>query len=113
MAVRALARVNLAAIERNVARLRDRIDRTAAAIHGMSVPTQDKIWKRVRKERELLERLLSFDYLLISYCERVRERLAALTPEEWRDQARKAEIEAELRELEGVIRERQQLLLIV
>jgi hypothetical protein len=93
--------------------LRDRIDRIAAGIHGMSVPTQDKVWKRMRQEHELLTRLLSVDYLLISQCDQVRERVASLTPEAWRDPARRVEIEGLLRELESVIAERQQLLLFL
>jgi hypothetical protein len=93
--------------------LRDRVDRIAAGIHGMSVPTQDKIWKRIRQEYELLTRLLSTDYLLISHCSEARECAARLTPELWRDPARRAEIEAVLRELEAVIAERQQLLVML
>jgi hypothetical protein len=93
--------------------LRDRIDRLAAAIHGMSVPTQDKIWKRIRRELDLLNRLLSTDYLLISYCDQLREKVAALAPESWREGASRAEIEQLMQQLEGVKGERQQLLSVV
>jgi len=93
--------------------MRDRIGQTAAGIRGMPVPTQDKIWKRMRQELDLLTQLLSIDYLLITHCERIRECAAALTPEEWRDPAHKAEIERLLQELESAIRERQQVLLLV
>jgi len=93
--------------------LRDRIDRLAAAIHGMSVPTQDKIWKRMRQELELLNRLLSTDYLLISYCDQLREKVVALTPDSWREGTARAEIEQLLLQLEGVKGERQQLLQIL
>jgi hypothetical protein len=93
--------------------LRNRIDQIAAGIHGMSAPTQDKIWKRFRQELDLLTRLLSTDYLLITLCERVREAVASMTPQEWHDQDKQAEIDGALRELETVIRERQQILLIL
>ena len=93
--------------------LRDRVDRIAAGIHGMSAPAQDKIWKRMRQEGELLTRLLSIDYQLISECDQVREFATALTPEAWRDPARQAEIEGLLRELETVIAERRQVLVVL
>jgi hypothetical protein len=93
--------------------LRGRVDQLAAGIRGMSAPTQDKIWKRFRQELDLLNQLLSTDYLLITLCDRVREAIAELTPQDWHEQARISEIDAALRELETVIRERQQILLIL
>lgn len=91
--------------------VRDRLDRVAATIHGMEAPTQDKIWKRLRGERETLTRLLSTDYLLISTCDRLREWATGMTPEAWRDPARRAEVEAMLREIDELIQERRQILL--
>lgn len=93
--------------------LRNRVDQVAAGIRGMSAPTQDKIWKRMRQELDLLTQLLSVDYLLITHCARVRDAAAVLTPEDWRDPSRRAEVDGLLRELESVMRERQELLLIV
>lgn len=93
--------------------LRDRIDRMAAAIHGMEVPTQDTIWKRMRREIDVLTRLLSLDYLLITYCERIREWAASLTCEEWRAEGRLREVESQVRELDDVMRERRQILVVL
>ena len=76
----------------------------------MAVPTQDKVWKRLRGERETLSRLLSTDYLLISTCDRVREWAAGTTPGSWRDPAHRAEVDAALRELDEIIQERRQIL---
>lgn len=97
---------------RAILALRDRLDGLAAAIHGMPAPTSDKIWKRLRGEREVLTRLLSTDYLLISTCERVREWAAGVTPEAWRDGGCIADIQALLAEIESVIQERRQILVI-
>jgi hypothetical protein len=91
--------------------LRDRMDRTAGAIQGMEAPGQDKIWRRLRGEREVLTRLLSADYTLISTCDQVREWAASTTPQSWRDPNHRAEVESLLREIDGVVQERRQILL--
>lgn len=93
--------------------LRDRITRLAAALRGMSAPTQDKIWKRFRQELDLLNQLLSVDSLLITHCENVRQTVASLTPEAWREGDERVAIENLLNELDSVIRERQQILQIL
>lgn len=90
--------------------LRDRVDQVQSTIHGMPVPTQDKVWKRLRGERETLERLLSTDYLLINSCDGVREWASRTSPESWRDPTHLAELEAMLRELDATIGERRQIL---
>jgi hypothetical protein len=91
--------------------VRDRVDRAAGSIHGMEAPKQDKIWGRLRSERETLSRLLSTDYLLISTCDRVRVWAEGMTPEAWRDPARVAEVDSMLREVDQTIQERRQILL--
>lgn len=90
--------------------LRDRTDRLVAGIRGMAVPTQDKVWKRIRKEMDLLNRLVSTDFLLISQCDGIRDAAASLTPDEWQSGAGRGELEGLLAELDTVVAERQQLL---
>jgi len=90
--------------------LRDRLANLASLIRGMSAPTQDRIWRRFRQELDLLERLLHADSLLIDYADRVGERIAMLTPEIWRDEPARAEIEVMVSEMERSARDRQALL---
>jgi hypothetical protein len=93
--------------------LRDRLEGTASLIRGMPVPTQDKIWKRFRQERDLLEQLVNLDLLMIEQCADIRAAAQALAPDVWRDQDAGGSMNALLQELEGTIRERQSLLTIV
>jgi len=79
----------------------------------MPVPAQDRIWKRFRQELDLLSQLLSADYLLISQCHELQGIVATLTPQSWHDEERRAEIEGRLREIDGAIASRQQILTIV
>jgi hypothetical protein len=65
----------------------------------------------LRGEREVLTRLLSADYTLISTCDQVREWAASTTPQSWRDPNHRAEVESLLREIDGVVQERRQILL--
>jgi hypothetical protein len=90
--------------------LRDRVGRMASAIRGMSAPSQDAVWRRIRSEASLLNQLLSVDYLLIEHCGDIRDAAAALTPETWDQGAGEQEIGAALARLETLIRERQQAL---
>lgn len=94
----------------DILRLRDRIGQLSSGIRGMPVPTQDKIWRRFRKELTLLQQLLSADYLLISHCEGVRSTAENLTPEAWNVAGADGEVQQHLGALDAAIRERKQLL---
>jgi hypothetical protein len=82
-------------------------------IRGMSVPIQDKIWRRMRKELTLLNELMNSDYLLISTCDGIRDLVESLTPETWRDGRGLSEIEDRLRDLDNIMRDRQRILQMV
>jgi hypothetical protein len=90
--------------------LRDRLANLASLIRGMSAPMQDRIWSRFRQELDLLERLLHADSLLIDYADRIVGRIESLTPEGWRDETMRAEIERMVSEIERSARDRQALL---
>ena len=74
------------------------------------LPGVDRIWRQIRTGGDLLWQLLAFDYQLISTCDQVRDRIAALTPATWHDTAVSEDLAALLTEVEGIIRERQRLL---
>ena len=93
-----------------ILRLRDRIGGLSSGIRGMPAPTQDKIWRRFRKELTLLQQLLSADYLLISHCEGVRSAAETLTPDAWNAGGAETEVQQHLTALDGAMRERKQLL---
>lgn len=90
--------------------LRERLVNAGALIRGMPLPGVDRIWQQVRTGGDLLWQLLAFDYQLITTCEQVRDRVAALTSTIWHDTAASVELDALLLGLEGTIRERQRLL---
>lgn len=96
--------------QRELVRLREDIRDLSSRIGGLSVPTQDKVWQRVRDEKTLLDALLSYDHLLIEQADTVRLQALALTASEW-DDAGGASLETALRTVEATLRERQQLLL--
>jgi hypothetical protein len=93
--------------------LRDRLTRLSSLIRGMSAPAQDKIWRRFRQELDLLERLLHADLLLIDYADRIAGRVETLTPEGWRNDALRAEMEMMVAEIERSARDRQALMQIL
>src|SRR5437763_15605553 len=56
-------------------------------IRSMTVPTQDRTWEHFRSELSLLNQLLLFDYHLITSCQQVSEKAAALSPADWNEEA--------------------------
>src|SRR5436305_7401964 len=54
------------------------LSRVESHIRGMSVPTRDRIWWRVRQEQALLTKLLEFDLSLVRDSERIYEYVAQL-----------------------------------
>lgn len=70
---------------RALADLHRQLDDLAARIRGMVVPTQDRVWERVRSEQALLHELLRHDYDLIAPCRELREAVDALDLSTWND----------------------------
>jgi hypothetical protein len=70
---------------REMARLQERFGDLETRIRSMAVPTQDRVWERIRNEKALLNQLLLHDYSLISPCHELREQAQALTPADWND----------------------------
>jgi hypothetical protein len=58
-----------------------------AHVRGMSVPTQDRIWWRFRREQQLLMQLLNFDLTLVRSSEQIYQYVAELTPVYWNSQS--------------------------
>lgn len=70
---------------RALAGLQDRLASLETRIRSMPVPTQDAVWERFRRERTLLDELLTHDYNLIAPCQDLRERVKGVKVEEWGD----------------------------
>ncbi|HTK10718.1 MAG TPA: hypothetical protein VL485_26325 [Ktedonobacteraceae bacterium] len=79
-------------------------------IRGMSVPSQDRIWWRIRQEQTLLSQLLSFDLSLVNLSEQLYRYVAQLTPEEWQQQG-SSSLQQFIRPLVQVARDRERFLL--
>lgn len=94
---------------RALGRLREKIRALEAAIRGMSVPSQDKIWWRFRQEPSLLHNLLTFDLGLLQRTAEIAQQSQSLTPDAWRS-GDTATLLAALTPLETLIRDRQKLL---
>lgn len=80
-------------------------------IRGMSVPTQDRIWWRIRQEQTLLNQLLRFDLNLVHVSEQVYQYTAQLNPEQWNNQG-SGQLRELIRQLTQLAREREQFLLL-
>jgi hypothetical protein len=97
------------ALLRELERLRGEASLLSSQIRGMSVPGQDRTWRRFREETETLHQLLGFDYRLICEAEAAQRHVASLTAETWNtDQA--SQVRSLLQSIEQVAREREQLL---
>lgn len=95
---------------RALGRLRARLDGLAAQILAMPVPAQDKIWWRYRDEKTLLARLRDFDYQLLVQTSAIGQSAHDLTSDEWQADTAQAHFDESLGALEGLTRERQQML---
>ena len=97
---------------RDLKALFDEVSLLSSRIRGMSVPTQDKVWAKFRREADMLHRLLSFDYQLISQARALDEWVEPLTVEAWTP-AHPTELRRHLHELEMLAREREKFLVAV
>jgi hypothetical protein len=71
---------------REIARLQERLADLETRIRSMAVPTQDRVWERVRSEKLLLSQLLVHDYNLVAPSHDLCERAQGLTAAEWSDE---------------------------
>lgn len=96
---------------REMEELQQAISNAESHIRGMSVPTQDRIWWRLRQEQTLLGQLLSFDLRLVRSCEQLYDFARQLTPEGW-NMYSAGTLRAQLQQLTQVAGERERFLLI-
>lgn len=96
---------------RELEALQQAISAQEAHIRGLSVPTQDRIWQRFRREQPLLEQLLNFDLQLVRGAEQIYQSVTQLTPEGWQ-RSGAAPLRAQLHALTQVVNAREQFLLL-
>jgi hypothetical protein len=94
---------------REIAGLQERLGDLETGIRGMAVPTQDRVWERVRGEQLLLSQLLVHDYNLVAPSHELRERVRTLMPGDWSDEVA-ADLEKLSNQIERAIRARAELL---
>jgi hypothetical protein len=96
---------------REMEEIRQELSNIEANIRGMSVPTQDRIWWRLRNEQALLSQLLQFDLALVRSSEQVNRHVSQLNPEIWNIQGT-TQIRSLIQQVIQIARDRERLLLI-
>lgn len=91
--------------------LQQSISRLESHIRGMAVPTQDRIWWRIRQEQTLLLQLLNFDLRLVRDSEQLHQFATQLTPEGW-NMYSSGTLRSQLQQLTQVANERERFLLL-
>jgi hypothetical protein len=99
---------------REIGRLKARVQDLSVRLSGASVPTQDKVWFRLREEQALLLQLLSCDEGMIAGAERIADLARDLTPDRWEADSSgcTAAFDDPLREMDESLRARNDLLLM-
>ncbi len=95
-----------------ITRLKEKVEDVETRLRSLPVPTQDKIWWRVRDEATVLDLLLSYDRLMIDQAILIAQAAAQLTAQSWSNDktAARKTLEAPIGDLEDTIRKRQNLL---
>lgn len=99
------------ALLREMEEVQQAISNLESHIRGMSVPTQDRVWWRLRQEQPLLAQLLSFDLRLVRGAEQLQQFMGQLTPEGWNLYSA-GMLRSQLQQLTQVAQERERFLLI-
>lgn len=99
------------ALLREMEEVQQAISNLESHIRGMSVPTQDRIWWRLRQEQPLLAQLLSFDLRLVRGAEQLQQFMSQLAPEGWNLYSA-GMLRSQLQQLTQVAQERERFLLI-
>ena len=99
---------------RAIAALKARIADVSVRVRSGSVPTDDKIWFRLRDEKTTLLQLLTFDQNLIHDAKTVSDAARALTAAAWDGStgAQAADFDAPLAAIDATLRSRAELLLM-
>ncbi|NWJ45831.1 MAG: hypothetical protein HXX08_08135 [Chloroflexi bacterium] len=95
---------------RDLTLLRERLRELGARILGMPVPTQDKIWGRIRDELPLLNQLVQLDCQLVQFADELNQRIRAITADLWNHAGEATKLEGALNNIDMLIRSRLQLL---
>jgi hypothetical protein len=72
---------------REMAEVQERLSTLETHIRSMPVPTQDHVWEQFRREKVLLDELLTHDLGLIEPSQELLERVQALGVQDWSDEA--------------------------
>jgi hypothetical protein len=95
---------------RDIAGLRERIGDMEVRIRGMAVPSSDKVWRRYYEEQPRLNMLLDFDYRLLTATGAISLQARGLTAEACEADEALHRLDVPLRQLDDLIRARQQFL---
>ncbi|CAB1129861.1 conserved protein of unknown function [Candidatus Hydrogenisulfobacillus filiaventi] len=91
-------------------RLARRLSDLAGEVLGLAMPAGDRVWRRVRAERTLLETLRSYDWLLVSLAEQLERAVREMGP--YTDAAQLDPVAGALSALENALRDRREVLQI-
>ena len=92
--------------------VRQRIMDQGTCIQGLPAPAQDKIWRRLRDEEDLLQSLLRADAAMLRLAAEVESQAQLLTAEAWKSPGAGDTLNATLDGWDATIRQRQDLLRI-
>ena len=96
---------------RDMEEVQQELSNIESHIRGMSVPTQDRIWWRIRNEHTLLSQLLGCDLALVRSSEQLYLYVTQITPDIWNTQG-SAPIRNLIHQVVQFARDRERFLLL-
>ena len=99
---------------RAIGRLKARVSAVSDHLRGVSAPTQDKVWFRLRGEQNLLYQLLAADHGMIAGASLLADQARDLTADAWNADptASATPLDTALRDLDDALRQRRDMLSI-
>ena len=95
----------------NAARaMRQRVLDQESLLHGLSAPAQDKIWRRLRDEADLLDALLHADVAMLRVAAEVEAEVQNLSAQGWKAAGAETSLKSTLDRWDATVRARQDLL---
>jgi hypothetical protein len=92
--------------------LRQRVQNQGSFLQGLSAPTQDKIWRRLRDEQGLLSSLLQADLAMLQLAADIEKQVQSLSVNFWNSPDSATSLNAILDRWDVAVRARQDLLQI-